>query len=352
MLMYQYLTDPVRARRPSETREFDFSKYVDIHKAQTEPTSPVLVDRIREQFYVTNEGAAVEAVDKVWDFMKPKIEQNTGLAEFILDHDGAKSKYFFPWLINVFRSPATALEISYGAGPGVDGKWNDDILTSDPDDPLVPFILDDPAFVYNRERQLFTADLAAHIQELSWATNTCGKIVDFGAGRLAWARRHGFDLTSEFYEVYAFDKDPSIDPATLFEEDLSEYHIKYKHGDFTAQFTNPDCKDADLIILGGVVSYIPPDVFAEKIMPAIYGLLVEEGIFFFDIQTETPCYRHSMDILDWPEIILPDSPSKVIDYVEDVRRNLWSKGIEFSAQYNVDTYNKTPSAVMITMQKI
>lgn len=352
MLTYQYLVDSIGPKRPVETKEFNFSKYVDIHKAQTEPTSSELVNRVKDQFYTAHSGVETGAIDKIWNFIKPRVEQNAGLAEFILDYDGARSRYFFPWLINIFRSPATALEMSYGAGPDVSGEWNDDILTSDPDDPLVPFILDDPAFVYNRERQLFTADLATSVQEAAWSANTCAKIIDFGAGRLAWIRRHGFDLTSNFHEIYAFDKDPSIDPTKLLDGDLLGYNIKYKHGDFTAQFTNPDCKDADLIILGGVVSYIPPEVFAEKIVPAIYGLLVENGIFFFDLQTETPCYRHSMDILDWPEIILPDTPSKVIDYAEDTRKALWAKGLRFNAQYNVDTYNKIPSAVMVTLQKI
>lgn len=352
MLMYQYLTDPIESSRPAKTQDFSFSKYVDMHKAQTDCTPTELTSKIKTQFYSNQETTDKEKLDKIWDFVGPKVEHNAGLAQFILDYNGAKSRYFFPWLINIFRSPATALEMSYGAGPDLDGKWNDDILTSDPKDPLVPFILDDPAFVYNRERQLYTADLATNAQELAFSTGRVAKIIDFGAGRLAWVRRHGFDAGSEFHEILAFDQDSSIDPATLFTGELADYHIHYRHGDFAAQFTNPNCQAADFIILGGVVSYIPITDFATKIAPVIYGLLKEKGVFFFDLQTETPCYRHSMDILDWPEILLPDTPSQVIDTIEVVRKTLWSQGMKFSAEYHVDTFNMIPSAVMITMQKI
>ena len=352
MLRYRYLFDPIETKRPKDTREFDFGKYVEIHKNQTGPTDPALVKSIEEQLYSTGETAEAEKIAKIWYFMKQRIEKNAGLAEFIRDFDGAKSKYFFPWLVNVFRSPATALEISYGAGPDLNGDWNDDILGSEPEDPITPFILDDPAFVYNRERQLYVANLASDFQELGWSTDTQTKIVDFGAGRLAWIKRHGYDIGVKNSIIYAFDKDPSIKPEELFENPLEELGIRYKHGDFTAQFTNPDCREADLIILGGVASYVQPDVFAGKIMPAIYSLLNDKGVFFFDMQTETPCYRHSMDVLDWPEINMPDSPSKVIDSVEKIRKDLWSNGIKFSAEYAIDTYNKIPSAVMITLQKL
>ena len=352
MIRTRRLVDPIESHRPVITKEFDFDRYVDIHKAQTEPTDTELVEKIKEQFYSNNSSVDKAKLDEIWKFVEEKVRNNAGLAEFTLDNDGAKSKYFFPWLINIFRSPATALEMSYGAGPSLDGDWNDDILGSDPEDPLVPFILDDPAFVYNRERQLYVADLASEFQENAWSTNTCAKIVDFGAGRLAWVRHHGFEIGSGFEYIYAFDKDPYIDPSALFDEDLETLGIRYKHGDLVAQFTNHECRDADLVILGGVASYIQPDVFADKVIPAIYTLLNPQGAFFFDLQTETPCYRHSMDILDWPEFALPDSPAKIIDHVEGVRRVLWTKGMKFSAEYKVDTYNKIPSAVMITLQKL
>lgn len=356
MLRHNLLFDPVK--RPENTKEIEFDKYVEIHKNQTEPTSAGVVESIKRQFYEAGSEAEIGNLDKIWSFVGPKVKENNGLAEFIRDYRGAESQYFFPWLINVFRSPATALEISYGAGPNLDGVWDESIL--DTDDPIVPFVYDDPAFVYNRERQLFVADLVTNVMEDNAERNRSKrpKIVDFGAGRMAWARRHGLMELCYHYmylgaaDIYAFDRDQTIKPEKLFSRRLDELGIKYKYADFTSQLVNPDCRDADLIILGGVACYVPSETFYGKIVPAIHGLLNRGGVFFFDLQTSTPCYRHSMDILDWQEINLPEDPAVVIDSVEKARRSLWENGIKFSAEYQVDTFNKIPSAVMVVMQKL
>lgn len=343
------LYDPI-SRDPS-LDEIEFQKYVDIHKHQTEPTKPELVKALKDDFY-SSHAVDKSKLDKIWNFVGKKIEENVGIAEFIRDNNGQLSDYFFPWLINVFRSPSTALEMSYGAGPDLNGDWWEDIL--DTDDPLVPFIRNDPAFVYNRERQLFVTDLATSIQDIGaeHPTRRPLKIVDFGAGRLAWVKRHGFAAHPDLARIYAFDKDPSIKPDLLFAQDLESLGIRYKHGDFTAQFTNPDCKEADLIILGGVASYIPPELFASKIVPGLHQLLLDDGVLFFDLQLDCPCYRHSMDILDWSAFDCPAEPSEIIDRIEAMRKSLWLNGTMFSAEYHIDTFNKIPSAVMIVMQKV
>lgn len=330
-------------------KELEFAKYVRMHKEQQEPTSPKLVDSIKHEFYDTHSEISEPNLEKAWDFIAPRLSDNVGLAEFIKDNDGHKSKFFFPWLINVFKSPATALEISYGAGPDLNDEWHEDIM--DTDDPIVPFVKDDPAFVYNRERQLFVADLVASVQDLA-PKDTAAKVVDFGAGRLAWYRRYGFKEFPSKPTIYAFDRDPSIRPEELFTEDLEDLGIFYKHGDFTRQFANPDCANANLIILGGVVSYISPTDFSDKIVGIIYQFLKPGGAFFFDLQLDTPCYQHSMDILGWPEFNIPETVSEVIDRIEDMLRTLRQKGIKFSAEYHVDSYNQAPSAVMVVLQKL
>lgn len=341
--------DPVK--RSKNTREFDFAKYVDIHKNQTAPTSHQLVETLKDDFYGSHANISQEKLDKVWGFVGPKIEKNAGLAEFIKDNDGQKSNYFFPWLINIFRSPATALEMSYGAGADLDDVWHKDIL--DTDDPLVPFIKDDPAFVYNRERQLNVAVLASSIQESALACeNKPLKIVDFGAGRLAWMRWHGYKPNPELATVYAFDMDPSIKPAELFADDLEALGVYYKHGDFTAQLNNPDCRGAALILLCGVASYISPATMTNEIVPAFYKLLDNGGMLFLDLQLDSPCYRHSMDILDWPTFSIPSKLSEVVDQFEKMRKTLWRDGIRFSAEYKPDTFNDVTSAVMATLQKV
>lgn len=340
------LLDPVKR----DGKEIEFAKYVEIHKQQVEPTDPDLVNLLKEEFYEAHADVEMPKLNKIWGFVGQKIAENAGLAEFVRDNQGHKSDYFFPWLINVFRSPATALEMSYSTGPDLNGDWHHDILSTE--DPIVPFIRDDPAFVYNRERQLYVADLVSSVQDKAYDQRKIAKIVDFGAGRLAWVRNHGFIPSPDRAEIYAFDKDPSINPDQLFYIDLSELGIHFKHGDFAAQFSNPDCREADLIILGGVASYIPEATFAGKIIPAIYQLLNEDGVFFFDLQIDCPCYQHSMDILGWPTFDLPTNVAAAIDRIEKQRKAFWGNGIRFSVEYQPDTYNQISSGVMVTMQKI
>jgi len=340
------LSDPIKR----DYQEIEFAKYVAIHKGQTEPTDPDFFTKLKEEYYAAHSSIEQSKLNKVWGLIAPKISENRGLAEFTRDYQGHLSDYFFPWLINVFRSPATALEMSYGAGPDLNEDWHDDILSTE--DPIVPFIKDDPAFVYNRERQLYVADLASSVVDLAAGREDPAKIVDFGSGRLTWIRNHGFIPSKDRVEIYAFDQDPSIRPDQLFSSDPEELGIRFKHGNFTAQFNNPDCRNADLIILGGVVSYIPAAKFIDGIIPAIYQLLNDVGVFFFDLQIDCPCYQHSMDILSWPKFDLPASTNEAIARVEEWRKSLWSSGIKFSAEYTTDTYNELPSGIMVTMQKV
>ena len=342
MLRHQELFDPIERSAVMNTEEF--TKYVEINKNHDGATDEGKIAKIKHSFYASHPKADIVFLDDAWEFIFPRILENPGLAQFILDYKGAESEFFFPWLVSVYKSPSRALEMAYGAGDDLMGRWITDI--ADTDDYIVPFVRNDPTFVYNRERQLYVANLATTIQARSKS-----KVVDFGAGRLAWIRWHGFKIKPLRQSIYAFDSDPSIKPEELF-EDMPELGIKFKHGDLSAQLMNSDCYSADLVILGGVASYIPLDVFSQKIIPAIYGLLQNQGVFFFDYQIDCPYLRRSMSIFSWPEMHLFEDAPSCISTVETFRKSLWDKGLKFSAEYAVDTYNKFPSAVMITLQKL
>ena len=351
MVRHKYLIDPVK--RTKDMNESEFTKYTGIANAQTEPTEPNIVEEIRKQFYDQHLTDANRAkLDKIWGFISQKIKTNAGLAAFILDYEGAKSRFFFPWLVNVFRSPSTALEMAYGAGTDVDGNWIHSVPTSDQ---IEFFIRNDPTFVYNRERQLLVADLATTFQDLSYnCYDHKSKVVDLGAGRLAWARWHNFDFDPGRQTILAFDKDPTINYEELFgsKEAMEMMGLKFKHGDLMAQINNPECMGSDLIILGGVASYIRSDVFTQAVVMPAYHLLNPNGIFFFDLQVDCPYLRRSMSIFDWPKMYLADSAEAAIASMEKIRKALWAEGHKMSAEYTVDTYNASPSAVMVALQKL
>ena len=218
MFKHAYLNDPIKRTAEMDTEVF--AKYNRMNQENLS-TSPEVVAEIKQQFFTYAGSINVEKakVNKVWDFVKAKICDNPGLASFTLDYDGAKSSFFFPWLINVFRSPATALEMCYGAGVDLHGNW---VRPVPEDDPIDYFVRNDPTFIYNRERQLYVANLAANLRDVAFDSGIKKKIVDFGAGRLAWMRYHGFDAQPNLIEVRAYDRDPSIKPEELFSgEDLT-----------------------------------------------------------------------------------------------------------------------------------
>lgn len=350
MLRHLHLIDPVKRTKDMEVSEF--TKYTHIRRAQVGRTDPKIVSDIKQEFYDKHlKKTSQEELDKLWSFVGPKIEENAGLAQFILDYDGAGSEYFFPWLMNIFRSPSLALEMSYGAGTNLDGEWVEKIPK---DDPIDFFVRNDPTFVYNRERQRYVADLVTTVQDNDFGCfEHLSKVVDLGAGRLAWARWHNFQFKPENQTIMAFDKDPSIKAEELFPgKKLKDLGLTFKHGDLMVQVNNVDCREANLIILGGVKSYIRDDIFAQAVLMPVYHLLAPDGVFYFDIQVDCPYLQRSMSIFDWPEMYLPVSVEKAIASIENMRKSFWETGNKFSAEYAVDTYNESPTAIMVTMQKV
>lgn len=357
MQRHQYLHDPVE--RTADMNITEFTKYTDIVKNQIGPTENSLVKEIKDRYFkfVDSHSSTEEErsqATKAWEYVLPKIEINAGLANFILDYRGAESLYFFPWLINVSRSPSTALEMAYGAGEDIFGEWKYDVG----EDPIDFFVKNDPTFVYNRERQLYVADLASSVYDNAIVTyeEHPRKIVDFGAGRLAWARWHGFKFASAYVCINAYDKDPSIDFNEIFNIDNAEESlgIRFKHGDLMTFVNDPEAAYADLAILGGVASYIHQKVFMQAVVMPIYHLLNRGGIFFFDLQIDCPYLRRSMAIFDWPKMYLDgrSSVAETIAEVEQMRKQFWHEGLKFGVEYAVDTYNESPSALMVTMQKL
>lgn len=349
MIRNRGISDPIRRTR--EMKESEFTKYTDIRKAQLKAgtmTDADLVDKIRKDFYMSHTDVNDKNLDKIWTVVGPKIGQNAGLAQFTLDYHGAESKYFFPWLKAVYTSPSEALEMSYGAGRDLNGAW---VERTDADDPIEGFVCDDPTFVYNRERQMYVADLVTTLRKKA-TKSAPSKVMDLGAGRLAWARWHGFKFDPSRQIIVACDKDVTIRPEELFRFSPEELGLTYKICDMTAALTDKDCAGADLIMLGGVASYVPLEVFTGKIVPAVWQLLRDGGVFFFDLQADCPYLRRSMSIFDWPEMHFYGTAAETIATVETIRKDLWSRGIRFGAEYTLDTYNAVPSSVMVLLTKL
>lgn len=349
MLKNYGLYDPIE--RTHEMKLEEFTKYTEIRDAQLvthEPTDPALVETIRADLYASHPEVPKEKLDEMWSFIGKKINQNEGLAQFSLDYGGAKSDYFFPWLKAVFTSPAEALDLSYGMGRNLSGEWGRVPKT----DPMYSFVPDDPTFVYNRERQLFVADLVTTVQKKAAAEEEVSKVADFGAGWMAWARWHGFKFDPKWQQILANDMDPTIVPEKLFDRKLSDLGLTFTQADLRMQVAKPEYRDLDAAILGGVATYYPLEGFMEAVIKPVYALLKANGIFFFDLQVSCPYLLRSMKIFDWPPMQLKKDATTTIEAVEKVRSTLWKAGMRFSAEYALDTYNEFPTAVMITLTKL
>jgi len=345
VLKFEELYDPIQ--RTAVMEDATVERYAEINKDRPGKVDPGIIEQVRDAFYESHKDTETSFLDYMWALVSPRF--SWGLVQFILDYHGAESNFFFPWLVEIGNSPSGALELAYGAGYDLAGNWVTKIPHSDPID---IFVRNDPALVYNRERQLATANLVLSLAVMRDPESEYRvKVVDFGAGRLAWARWHGLHLSSVFEEVLAFDKDLTIVPSELFDRDLKDLGITYRHGDLMSQLGNPACKDADAIILGGVATYFQFDVFAEAVLKPVYRLLGKHGIFFFDLQLGCPVFRRNASIFGWPTMNLPSTAAEAIAMVEKVRQRLWKSGVKYSAEYSLDTYNASPTALMITFAK-
>ena len=349
MLRHAWLHDPVERTR--NMREEEFMKYVNICREYGKrPTKVDTVREIRSAFYEAHKGVSEDDLDVVWSVVGSKIGENAGLAQFILDYKAMESEYFFPWLAQVYTSPSSALEMAYGAGNDLYGNW---VKKVPEQDRIYDFVRNDPTFVFNRERQLFVADLVSSVQDKA-TPRRLSKVVDLGAGWMAWARWHGFQFKPNKQTILAFDHDPMIMPDEMFglNRPLNSLGVNYMMGDLMQAVRTDECKDADLVILGGVASYYPMSVFRQRIIMPVYYLLGQGGAFFFDLQIDCPYLMRSMKVFDWPEMRLTRNAMATIDGVEEIRGELWRGGLRFSAEYALDTYNEKPSAVMVLLTKI
>ena len=348
MLMNKEIINPVTtgAGMPDEM----FTKYIAIRDKQYKlvPTMPELTTEVKRAFYDSHKGTRKEDLDKIWAFMYPMVSHNEALAQFILDYGGAESDYFFPWVMSVATSPSEALELSYNAGRDLSGRWVTDIPK---DDKISYFVYNLPTLAFNRERQFRVADFVTSDRAVFGVGGS--KVVDLGAGRMAWARHHGFKFKPITQKVIACDRDPSIEPEKLFApKSLEKIGLVYKRSDIMMELQDADCFEASLIILQGVASYYPTGVFREAIVKPVYKNLRSGGSFFFDLQLNHISYKWSVEVFGWPEMGLPESASAAIDVVEMLRKALWNEGMRFRAEYMLDTYNASPLAVMVLFTKI
>ena len=348
MLMNREIFNPIRVIDGMSDDLFE--KYIEIRDNQLKlaPTMPELTTEIRKTFYESHPDVAKDNLDKMWAFMFPMISRNEALAQFILDYGGAESDFFFPWVRAVATSPSEALELSYNAGRNLNGDWVPDIPQ---EDKINFFVYNLPTLAFNRERQFRVADLVTSDKAVFGFGGS--KVVDLGAGRMAWARYHGFKFKPRIQEIIACDRDPSIQPDLLFApKSLKDIRLTYKRSDIMQELQETDCADASLVILQGVASYYPSGVFKETIVKPVYNCLRNGGSFFFDLQLNHISYEWSVRVFGWPEMGLPDSASEAIDAVEVLRKSLWRDGMRFQAEYMLDTYNALPLSVMVVFTKI
>lgn len=349
MIKHRSLYNPIE-KGEGITDEF-FKKYIEISDKQRKSSSAPqkLIEEVKSRFYDSHADVKKAYLDKTWAFMYEMLKKNEALSQFIIDNGGAESSYFFPWVMAVAKSPSEALELSYNAGRNLCGEW----VSKIPEDDNINFFVHNlPTLAYNRERQLRVADLVMTDRDMT-AVDETSKVMDLGAGRMAWARYHGFTFNPKVQQIYACDTDPAIQPKKLFNKTgLKEINLVYEQKDIMSELKSPSTEDPSLVILQGVASYYPMEMFVEAIVKPVYGLLKVGGSFFFDLQLNHISYEWSVKVFGWPAMKLPNKASDAIDIVEAVRKKLWCDGMKFSAEYALDTYNESALSVMILLTKL
>ena len=321
----------------------DFERYAELSLSKKEPNM-VVVETILQNFYDSHPKVAPERLEAIVSRVGPVIRTNLGLATLIQDYEAWKSEFFFPWLISTWTSPSLALETAYGDGYDLDGIFR--VIPSD--DPLAYFAKNDPTFVYNRERELVMAELAIDAREYA-TPMTRSKIIDLGAGQMAWVRHTGFPLSPMYQHIYAYDRDPRIEPNRIFS---SMNGITYEHWDIKSAFEDQRNNEADLVLIGGVASYMPITTFRDKILIKAYHKLKPNGVCFFDMQLDCPYLKRSTSVFGWPGLMLTQDAEEAFRNIELLRKSLAREGLVMSATYQPDTRNEVPSAIMVTMRKL
>ena len=330
-----------------------FQKYIAIRDKQYKlmSTMPELTTEVKRVFYESHKDVTKANLDKIWAFMYPMLSRNEALTQFVLDYGGAESDFFFPWVMSVATSPSEALELSYNAGKNLNGEWVDSIPETDK---INYFVLNLPTLAFNRERQSKVAELVRANQDEFRIDGS--KVVDLGAGQMAWARHSeytGFSFKPTAQKIIACDRDPNIQPENLFApRTLEQVGVVYKQSDIMMELQDADCTDASLMVLQGVASYYPIGVFKEAIVKSVYRNLRKGGGFFFDLQLNHISYEWSVKVFGWPEMELPEKASDAIDVVQAMRTALWNEGMKFEATYMLDNYHASPLSVMVLFKKI
>ncbi len=345
-MVFHELFDPVEMTR--NMKDGEFLKYVEIREKE-EKTSTKKLEEIKMNFYYLHRYRDRDLLNEEWKKVEGALAENAGLAEFTLDYDGAMSEFFFPWLVTVRESPSAALEMAYGYGYDLLGNWK----KVPEKDPIYAFVQNDPTFVFDRERQLFVADLVTRQRQMfARADGHYFNVMDLGAGQMAWARYHGF-LFPWWQRIYAYDKDMTIHPDRLFPGGAEANGVQYYKGDIMESFgALPAGLKFDVAILQGVASYYPMELFKKAVIIPVYENLEVGGVFFFDLQLDCPYYRRSVAIFNWPKINLAGSVAEAISSVEDLWSGLRKDGMKFSVSYQLDSRNNHPSSVMMVLTKL
>ncbi len=335
MFIHSRLYNPVNMTEEMKSELFE--RYINISREPSQTPSD-MVEEIKKAFFNTH-GEKTQ----IWQQIYPMLETNCGLAQFVLDYNGAVSEFLFPWIIAVQSSPSEALELSYNSGKNLNGDWVSDIPETDE---INYFVHNMPTLIYNRERQLKVADLVMTDRDIFRSSS----VLDLGAGRMAWARKHGFSYYPSRQRIKAFDVDENIKPEELFKLPPASCGIEYEKGDILSVLQNPAIDDVSLCILGGVASYFPQEVLRENIIKPIYHKLREKGSFFFDFQLSHPAYIWTCEMFNWPNFEMPEV-TEAIEMAEKMRMQLRDDGIKFSASYTPDSKNAKPLSLMVLFTK-
>lgn len=320
----------------------EFARYIRIAESQI-ATSPFMMKHIKNTFYGQHEySTPKEDLDRIWNLVAPALERNAGLAKFTNDYEGALSEYFFPWLIMLVTSQSEALMLAYGLCRNLRGE----VRVVQDDDPIMLFVKNDPTFVAARERAIRIANLAT-LARLVMPEGVKSKVIDLGAGRMPWARFHGFEFDPEKQKILAFDKDTSIVPKELLGVTASEEYFKFRHEDIFTAISRNECSNANLVILSGVASYLEMPVLKEQIVKPLHSLLRPGGLFFFDVQLDCIYYKRSMKIFSWPKLRLDDTANEIDKMVDELEQ----EGFGFNLETETIKYDGTPINLFVKLTK-
>lgn len=231
---------------------------------------------------------------KVWPVIRPLMQHNPGMAQFMLEH-GVDSQFVAQFLYDVQKNQGVSILLGHGIGHTV----TDELVEVLPTDNAFAFYHDASFGIFRFRAKLAQEELEKTVQA-SEGPSAPKRVLFLGGGAdpTLYARR--IKLGKHYQKIVVYDNDPKMRYyLSRIMGSLSAAGIDYRIGNIDDVLRDESqFGQYDLVCLLGVAAY-----YADRpqfLFGGIYDLLKPGGRVIFDVQSMHPVLAFDVFVLGWP----------------------------------------------------